>query len=132
MVGNIKQLPEEVQEVLKKKMPSATPYTFTHGDLSTVNIIVKGTELSGIIDWEGSGYLPRWWEFVKTSRVETTNDKEWKGLLREYMEVHGENTKAVEFWKKCYKLRNYPKQRKGGEETLAALYVEARAEGGSI
>lgn len=36
MAGNMKQLPHAVREVMRKNMPPATPYTFTHGDLSQV------------------------------------------------------------------------------------------------
>ena len=39
-------------------MPPATPYTFTHGDLTSVNIMVENGNLIGIIDWEASGYYP--------------------------------------------------------------------------
>ena len=82
----------------------------------------------GIIDWEGSGYYPRWWEFVKTLRGETKSDTEWKALLREYMECDG-GDEAAKFWQYCYNLRKYPKLSKNGEETLAALYVEAGVKG---
>jgi aminoglycoside phosphotransferase (APT) family kinase protein len=124
MAGNIKQLPQEVQDFLRKKMPSAQPYTFTHGDLSQVNIMVKGTKLAGILDWECSGYYPRWWEFVRTLRGETKSDVEWKAILREHMECDG-GDEAAEVWKHCFALRNYPKMREDGKEILAALYVEA-------
>jgi aminoglycoside phosphotransferase (APT) family kinase protein len=33
---------------------------FTHGDLSTMNIIVRGDEVVGIIDWETAGWWPEY------------------------------------------------------------------------
>ncbi|KAL2859493.1 hypothetical protein BJX68DRAFT_252388 [Aspergillus pseudodeflectus] len=41
--------------------------------------------LTGIIDWEMSGYFPVWWEYVCTSVPDSEEDREWKALLRRYM-----------------------------------------------
>ncbi len=41
-------------------MPSAAPFTFTHGDLTDVNILIKDGNLADILDWEASGYFPVW------------------------------------------------------------------------
>ncbi|CEJ53688.1 Putative Function: aphA-6 of A. baumannii phosphorylates [Penicillium brasilianum] len=60
-------IPEATRIRLRHCMPSATPYTFTHGDLTNVNIIVENGSLAGIIDWEMSGYFLVWWEYVCTS-----------------------------------------------------------------
>ncbi|OTB04222.1 hypothetical protein M426DRAFT_165124 [Hypoxylon sp. CI-4A] len=54
---------------LMAKMPSATPFTFTHSDLHEGNIMVKDGEFSGIVDWELAGYYPVWWEFVDLCEV---------------------------------------------------------------
>lgn len=125
IVGNtgLSKLPDGVQKVLYKNMPPATPYTFTHGDLSQVNIMVKDGKLAGIIDWERSGYMPRWWEFAKTFiTTEGQDDAEWKALLREYMEEHYDGAR---FWLACFELRSYPDLSTNGRETLAAIRVEA-------
>ncbi|KAH7890944.1 kinase-like domain-containing protein [Phlebopus sp. FC_14] len=37
---------------------------FTHGDLSSFNIIVRGDEVVGIIDWETAGWYPSYWEYT--------------------------------------------------------------------
>lgn len=125
MAGNIKQLPSKVQQVLRQNMPPATPYTFTHGDLSQANILVKDGQVTGIIDWEVSGYLPRWWEFVKTLMAQSKEDAEWKALLREYMEFHGNGAR---FWQICNSLREYPDLSETGKETLAAIERESESE----
>lgn len=90
--------------------------------------MVKGTKLMGIIDWERSGYYPRWWEYVGTLTRESESDAEWKALLREYMECDGRE-EAAKVWKYCYLLRRYPNLSKYQEEALAALYVEAGVKG---
>lgn len=43
---------------------------FTHGDLRPDNIIVKDGRITGIIDWEMSGWYPDYWEFAKAFYVE--------------------------------------------------------------
>lgn len=43
---------------LKDRFPASEPYTFTHGDLDTSNIMVQDGHVTGIIDWEGSGFAP--------------------------------------------------------------------------
>lgn len=37
----------------------------THGDLSPRNILVQGSKVVAILDWEMSGYYPEYWEYVK-------------------------------------------------------------------
>ena len=40
----------------------ADAIVFVHADLWSHNILVKDGRLSGIIDWENSGWLPRHWQ----------------------------------------------------------------------
>lgn len=82
-------------------MPPATPYTFTHGDLNIGNIMVKDGNVTGVIDWEASGYFPVWWEFVATAIVNGPEDREWKRLLRKNMD---EQPAAEAFWKEYFVL----------------------------
>ncbi|KAF2191893.1 hypothetical protein K469DRAFT_718953 [Zopfia rhizophila CBS 207.26] len=51
------KLPEKARNAFRKRLPPRTPYTFTHGDLTTVNIIVKDDNLAAIVDWESAGYF---------------------------------------------------------------------------
>lgn len=37
----------------------------THGDISPRNILVQGSKVVAIVDWEMSGYYPEYWEYVK-------------------------------------------------------------------
>lgn len=90
---------------LRAQMPSSTPYTFTHGDLTSVNVMVEDGNLVGIIDWEASGYFPVWWEYTSAGIGLTSEDKEWKSLLQSYMP---DFTAAREFWVDFYYLSKYP------------------------
>ncbi|KAF7136888.1 hypothetical protein CNMCM5793_006503 [Aspergillus hiratsukae] len=99
--GLEKTVPEAARRRLRNRMPPAAPYTFTHGDLTNVNIMVENGSLTGIIDWEMAGYYPVWWEYVGTSVPDSEEDREWKTLLRKYMP---DFSAAREFWLDYYYL----------------------------
>lgn len=42
------------------------PIVFTHGDFAMRNIMVADGKISGVIDWEGAGWFPAHWEYIKT------------------------------------------------------------------
>lgn len=102
-------LSDSVRKRLRQRMPPAAPYTFSHGDLTNVNIMVENGSLTGIIDWEASGYFPVWWEYALTSVGHGDDDWQWKALLRKYMPDHGA---AREFYLDYYHLcRNLDNER---------------------
>lgn len=86
-------------------MPSAAPYTFTHNDLCFINIMVENGHLTGIIDWESSGYFPVWWEYTFAGIGLGQEDKEWKTLLQKHMPAHNE---ALEYYMYFLALLRYP------------------------
>ncbi|KAL4993230.1 kinase-like domain-containing protein [Aspergillus recurvatus] len=98
-------VPDDARQQLRERMPSAAPYTFTHGDLASVNIMVENGNLAGILDWEASGYFPVWWEFTCAGIGLGQEDKEWKILLQKYMPDFSD---AREFWLDFYSLSKYP------------------------
>lgn len=99
--GLLLGVPEAARVRLRNRFPAAGPYTFTHGDLTDVNIMVKDGSITGIIDWERAGFFPVWWEYVGTVIGDSPEDREWKTLLREYMP---EYSAAFEWWKDYYFL----------------------------
>ncbi|KAI1125834.1 hypothetical protein F5Y10DRAFT_246234 [Nemania abortiva] len=44
-----------------------------HGDLSGLNIIVRGDNVVGIVDWETAGWLPYYWEYSRAWNVNLYN-----------------------------------------------------------
>ncbi|CAI7623389.1 unnamed protein product [Penicillium glandicola] len=70
----------------------SSPVDFTHGDLTNCNIMVDPAsfELSALIDWEGSGYLPVWWEYTGAGFGFGQDGIEWKRLLLANMANHKE------------------------------------------
>ncbi|PYH44074.1 kinase-like protein [Aspergillus saccharolyticus JOP 1030-1] len=95
-------VPEKARRRLRSYMPPVEPFTFTHNDLTHVNIMVKDGELTGIIDWEGAGYYPVWWQYTSNIiTLEGEDDAQWKRLLRKYMpKIDG----AYWFWVYYYFL----------------------------
>ncbi|KAJ5715183.1 Aminoglycoside phosphotransferase [Penicillium malachiteum] len=49
------------------------PLIFTHGDLSSLNILVRGDDIVGIIDWETAGWYPSYWEYTSAHQVNPQN-----------------------------------------------------------
>ncbi|PWY72209.1 kinase-like protein [Aspergillus sclerotioniger CBS 115572] len=87
--------PKSMNEDLRRVMPPGRPYTFTHCNLAIENIMVEDGKVTGILDWECSGYYPVWWEYVCTSAATSQEDQEWKALLRKQMRDY---TRARDWW----------------------------------
>ncbi|KAJ0108776.1 hypothetical protein J7T55_011267 [Diaporthe amygdali] len=46
---------------------------FTHGDLSSLNIMVKDDKVVGIVDWETAGWYPPYWEYTSAKHPNPQN-----------------------------------------------------------
>jgi aminoglycoside phosphotransferase (APT) family kinase protein len=80
------QLPsnEYISAYVQSRAASAQPQLnlYTHGDLDWSNILVNDNKVSGIIDWESSGYFPDYWEWVTLKRsAEAQKPNSWPQLL---------------------------------------------------
>ena len=76
----------EVYTRLLRDMWSYQPRSivFTHGDLQHMNILVQVCDensyrVSGLIDWERSGWYPEWWESIKATNCLSTmtSENDW-------------------------------------------------------
>ncbi|KAI0426083.1 kinase-like domain-containing protein [Xylaria sp. FL1042] len=45
----------------------------THGDLSSLNILVQEDKVVGIVDWETAGWFPSYWEYTCAKNVNPQN-----------------------------------------------------------
>ncbi|KAH3488412.1 hypothetical protein KXW06_006040, partial [Aspergillus fumigatus] len=66
------RLDPEIQELIKQQSKT-WPLVFTHGDLSSLNILVRGDDIVGIIDWETAGWYPSYWEYTSAHQVNPQN-----------------------------------------------------------
>lgn len=46
---------------------------FTHGDLSSLNVMVRGDDVVAILDWETAGWMPPYWEYTSAWHVNPQN-----------------------------------------------------------
>jgi hypothetical protein len=54
--------------------------SFTHGDLNPFNILVRESQVVGIIDWEFSGWYPHYWKYTP-ARFSNVTRTEWQCML---------------------------------------------------
>ncbi|KAK9762581.1 anthranilate synthase / indole-3-glycerol phosphate synthase [Basidiobolus ranarum] len=63
-------------------------FYLTHGDLTPRNIIIgENNKIIGIIDWEGSGYLPEYWEYAR-SRIGVSWNDIWFSKIEKFIDPH--------------------------------------------
>jgi hypothetical protein len=78
---------EAERKAFRERCPSFEPYVFSHGDLDPSNIMVKDGSISGIIDWEHSGFYPVWYEYLKAYLWPPSNASMLTDYIGEYPEV---------------------------------------------
>ncbi|KZT27046.1 kinase-like protein [Neolentinus lepideus HHB14362 ss-1] len=67
---------------------------FTHGDIGKRNVLIDhDNNLAAIIDWEMAGWMPEYWEYVKTVHG-MWEDEEWLILSREMVPPYDSEMKA--------------------------------------
>jgi aminoglycoside phosphotransferase (APT) family kinase protein len=59
----LSNLPGLADLVAFHRQPWPRP-AFTHGDLSSLNILVRRDDVVDIIDWETAGWMPPYWEYT--------------------------------------------------------------------
>ncbi|KAI1154143.1 kinase-like domain-containing protein [Nemania diffusa] len=78
---------------------------FTHGDLNMRNVLVYNGRLSGIVDWENSGWFPEYWDYTKAHYI-TRLKKRWLKIIDEVFKQFGDfqNELATErqLWEYCF------------------------------
>ncbi|KAI1354664.1 kinase-like domain-containing protein [Xylaria sp. FL0043] len=77
---------------------------FTHADLNMRNVLVHNGRLSGIVDWENSGWFPEYWDYTKAHYI-TKIHKRWLKIIDEVFKQFGDfkNELATErqLWEYC-------------------------------
>lgn len=69
-------IPPLVKEAISRRLRTNHRIVLTHCDLTPRNILVRDGKISGLVDWEDSGWYPEYWEYVKF--FQRTADKDWK------------------------------------------------------
>ncbi|KAI6753923.1 hypothetical protein HG530_013099 [Fusarium avenaceum] len=58
---------------------------FTHGDLSSLNIMAVDDTVTGIVDWESAGWMPPYWEYTSAWHVNPRNTF-WREAVDGFLE----------------------------------------------
>ena len=85
--NGIEEKPGDTSEIsqLIAQHRGSWPVCFTHADLSSFNILVRGDEVVGIVDWETAGWLPSYWEYTTAWNVNPHN-KFWQNEVGNFIE----------------------------------------------
>lgn len=94
-------LPQEVRELVDKH-EGTWPIRFTHGDLSSLNILVRGDDVVGIIDWETAGWFPAYWEYTNAWHVNPWNEF-WQEEVGKFLEPMPEELAMEQTRRKYFK-----------------------------
>lgn len=66
-------LAPDLCELLEFYRQSGSELVLTHGDLSSLNILVRGDAVVGVVDWETAGWFPAYWEYTCAKYVNPRN-----------------------------------------------------------
>lgn len=64
-------------------------FVLRNGDLSTRNIMVHEGRISGIVDWEYSGFFPKYIEYALAMVIHDCIEEWWLPVLKETLEPCG-------------------------------------------
>lgn len=74
---------------------------FTHGDLSSSNILVKDDKVVGIVDWETSGWYPPYWEYTSAKHPNPQN-RWWQDEVDKFITPEPEALEAETIRRKFF------------------------------
>ncbi|KAF5549986.1 kinase-like domain-containing protein [Fusarium mexicanum] len=78
---------------------------FTHSDINMRNVLMHNGRISGIVDWENSGWFPDYWEYTKAHYVTKLN-KRWLAVVDRIFENFGDFKLDLEIerrlWEYCF------------------------------
>lgn len=67
-------MPDDLRELAAFYKQACSKVVLTHGDLSSLNVLIRGDEVVGIIDWETAGWFPLYWEYTCAWNVNPQNE----------------------------------------------------------
>lgn len=72
-IQNPESIPQDLKNLfLFHERPWGKP-VFTHGDLSSLNILAQGDKVTAIVDWETAGWMPAYWEYTSARNANPQN-----------------------------------------------------------
>ena len=80
------QMPE-VNDLVEKHENGQFSTCLTHGDLNSMNILVKEDNIVGIVDWDTAGWYPEYWKYTTAYNVNPYNEF-WKDEVGKFLEEY--------------------------------------------
>lgn len=78
---------------------------FTHGDLAFRNVIVDNGRIAAIVDWEGAGWFPAHWEYVKAFYAVAVRSSEWATIVPRFVpEYRTEYLADLQLWPRAQEV----------------------------
>ncbi|MCJ1336542.1 hypothetical protein MMC09_001818 [Bachmanniomyces sp. S44760] len=81
------QIPEVNELVEKHENSQFSSTCITHGDLNSMNILVKDDNIVGIVDWDTAGWYPEYWEYTTAYNVNPYNEF-WKDEVGKFLQEY--------------------------------------------
>ncbi|KAL2022380.1 hypothetical protein VTK56DRAFT_5447 [Thermocarpiscus australiensis] len=78
---------EDLKEMVTKQGGPWPAPVFTHGDLNPSNIMVRGDQVVGIIDWEFAGWYPYYWEYTSAWYGNLTR-RAWQNVINKFLDPY--------------------------------------------
>jgi len=75
----------ELRQLIAQHDGPWLPPVFTHGDLSSLNILARGDKVVGIVDWETAGWFPSYWEYTTACQVNPQNSF-WRDEIDKFLD----------------------------------------------
>ncbi|WPG99016.1 Hypothetical protein R9X50_00181800 [Acrodontium crateriforme] len=75
---------DDLHPEIKRLIDLQESPVFTHGDLSSLNILARGDDIVGIIDWETAGWYPSYWEYTTAWPVNPHN-RFWRKEIDQFL-----------------------------------------------
>jgi aminoglycoside phosphotransferase len=79
----------DISRLISQQDKAQSAPVFTHGDLSSLNIIASGDTIVGIIDWETAGWYPSYWEYTTAWNVNPQNQF-WRDEVDKFIQPMSE------------------------------------------
>lgn len=79
-------LPEPILELIRLHDRDWGAPIFTHGNLSSLNIMADGDKVTGIVDWETAGWFPYYWEYTTACQIHIINEPFWRQEINKFIQ----------------------------------------------
>lgn len=86
-MGFHQDLQSEIKELIAQHEEPCQSLVFTHGDLSSLNILARGDEVVAIVDWETAGWYPPYWEYTTACQVNPQNFF-WRDEIEKFLDPY--------------------------------------------